>query len=111
MKLIYAQLWLRKFIHYNINKYDDGIFNNKLNRAVINLSHRVFKSHSIRGHNTRQEIRQQLQKFCEVELEKYDKKWIVKSPNHGYVKSVHPSIFSRIINAIKRLIIGRKEVK
>jgi hypothetical protein len=68
MKLIYAKFWLRKYIKYNINKFDEKTFENKLNRAVITLSHTVFKSHGFHGHITRQEIRKQLQAFVELEL-------------------------------------------
>jgi hypothetical protein len=107
MKLIYAKFWLRKFIKYNINKLDDKTFNYKLGRAVINLSHRVFKSHGFHGHSTRQEIRQQLQDFIKIELKKYDKKWVIKSPNQGYMKPIRPSIFSRIISVVKRWITGK----
>ena len=101
MKLIYAKFWLRKFIKYN-HKLDDKTFSHNLNRHVINLSHRVFKSRGFRGHNTRQEIRRQLQDFVEIELKKYDKKWVVKSPNHGALKPVRLSILSRIIQFLRR---------
>lgn len=68
MKLIYAKLWLKKYIKYNHNNLDE----NKLNRAIINLSHRVYKSHGQRGHNVRQSIRAQLVEYSKAELAKYD---------------------------------------
>jgi len=67
MKLIYAKLWLKKYIKYNYDKLDE----NKLNRAIINLSHRVYKSHGIKGHNTRQKIRQTLVEYSKIELVRY----------------------------------------
>ena len=68
MKLIYAELWLKKYIKYNHDKLDE----NKLNRAIINLSHRVYKSHGMKGHNVRQSIRSQLVEYSKAELAKYD---------------------------------------
>ena len=68
MKLIYAKLWLKKFIKYNHDNLDE----NKLNRAIINLSHRVYKSHGQRGHNVRQSIRSQLVEYSKTELARYD---------------------------------------
>lgn len=53
MKMIYARLWLKKYIKYNHAKFDDKTFNRKLNWAIVNLSHRVYKAHSLRGHNDR----------------------------------------------------------
>ena len=108
MKLVYAKFWLRKFIKYNVSKLNERAFNSRLNRAVICLSHRVFKSHGFHGHSTRQEIRQQLQEFVGTELQKYGKKWTIRSPNHGYLKSVEMSIFSRIIYYLKGLVTIRR---
>jgi hypothetical protein len=68
MKLIYAKLWLKKYIKYNHDNLDE----NKLNRAIINLSHRVYKSHGSRGHNVRQSIRAQLVEYSKAELARYD---------------------------------------
>lgn len=68
MKLIYAKLWLKKYIKYNHNELDE----NKLNRAIINLSHRVYKSHGRHGHNVRQNIRSQLVEYSKSELARYD---------------------------------------
>lgn len=67
MELIYAKLWLKKYIKYNYNKLDE----NKLNRAIINLSHRVYKSRGMKGHNTRQKIRQILVEYSKIELARY----------------------------------------
>ena len=68
MKLIYAKLWIKKYIKYNHNNLDE----NELNRAIINLSHRVFKSRGLKGHNTRQKIRQILVNYSKIELSKYN---------------------------------------
>lgn len=68
MKLRYAKLWLKKYIKYNYNKLDE----NKLNRAIINLSHRVYKSHGTKGHNVRQHIRGVLVDYSKEELSKYN---------------------------------------
>src|SRR5271157_1027561 len=67
MKLIYAKLWLKKWIKYNHDDLDE----NKLNRAIINLSHRVYKSYGLKGHNTRQKIRQILKDYSKIELANY----------------------------------------
>lgn len=93
MILKYAKLWLRKFIKYN-HELNNKTLSYKLNRAVINLSHRVFKSRGTRGHSIRQKIRRQLQNFVVIELNKYNKNWTIKSPNYGYVKS--PSFLGRL---------------
>lgn len=68
MKLIYAKLWLKKYIRYNHGNLDE----NKLNRAIINLSHRVYKSHGGRGHNVRQSIRSTLVEYSKTELATYN---------------------------------------
>lgn len=68
MKLIYAKLWLKKYIKYNHNKLDE----NKLNRAIINLSHRVYKSHGRKGHNVRQNVRATLVEYSKNELANYN---------------------------------------
>ena len=57
MKMMYARLQLKKYIKYNHSKFDNKTLNRKLNLAIVNLSHRVYKSHGIRGHNGRQRIR------------------------------------------------------
>lgn len=104
MKLIYAKLWLRKYIKYNFYKLD----NNRLNRNIINLSHRVFKSKGLQGHITRQEIRKQLQDFVKIELESYNKNWEIKNPNAGYVSK--PSIFKRLLNYLRNWFIEHPKV-
>ena len=71
MKLIYAKLWLKKYIKYNYDKFDEKTFNRKLNWAIVNLSHRVYKSHGLRGHNTRQKIRKILWDYSKTELKLY----------------------------------------
>ncbi len=63
----YAKLWLKKYIKYKHDHLDE----NKLNRAIINLSHRVYKSHGRRGHNVRQSIRSQLVDYSRTELARY----------------------------------------
>lgn len=97
MKLIYAKLWLKKFIKYNHANLDE----NKLNRAIINLSHRVYKSHGQRGHNVRQSIRAQLVEYSKAELARYNVTF--KRPlkvNYKY-RHVRVAPYS-IIRAIKR---------
>jgi hypothetical protein len=89
MKLIYAKLWLKKFIKYNQDKFDVKTFNRKLNWAIVNLSHRVYKSHGLKGHNTRQEIRKTLWSYSRAELNQY-----------------RPSLISRIISYLKKILTG-----
>lgn len=84
MKLIYAKLWLKKFIKYNYGKFDDKTLNGKINWAIVNLSHRVYKSHGLRGHNTRQQIRKILWNYSKQELRQY-----------------RPSLLQRIMDFIK----------
>jgi len=93
MKIIYAKLWLRKFIKYNYKKENNSL-SHELNRNVITLSHRVYKTRGKRGHDVRQKIRQELQNFVMVELKKYKKNWVIRSSGYGYIKS--PSFLSRL---------------
>ena len=86
MKVIYAKLWLKKWIYYNYNKFDNKkAFDRELNWKIVNLSHRVFKSHGLRGHNTRQQIRKLLWTYSKQESRKY---W--------------PSLTNKILNYLKR---------
>ncbi len=87
MKMMYARLWLKKYIKYNHAKVDNKIFNHKLNRAIVHLSHRVYKSHGLRGHNVRQRIRKLLWNYSNMELKKY-----------------RPSIINKIVSYLKRVI-------
>jgi|GEM_PF-6795892 len=87
MKLKYAKLWLKKWIKYNYVKYDKKTFNRKLDRKIKDISHRVYKSHGLKGHNTRQMIRKKLWAYCKMELKRY-----------------RPSTINRIQNFIKRFI-------
>jgi hypothetical protein len=87
MKMIYAKMWLKKWIKYNHDKFDDKTFNCKLNWKIVNLSHRVFKSHGLRGHNTRQAIRKQLWAYSKMELRQY-----------------HPSMVDRMLSYLKRIL-------
>ena len=87
MKLIYAKLWLKKWIKYNHDKFDEKLFNRKLNWAIVNLSHRVYKSHGLKGHNTRQQIRKTLWAYSKAELKQY-----------------RPSMINKVINYLKGLI-------
>lgn len=87
MKMMYARLWLKKYIKYNYSKFDDQTLNHKLDRAIVNLSHRVYKSHGLRGHNGRQKIRKSLWDYSNMELKKY-----------------RPSIFSKIVSYLKRIV-------
>jgi hypothetical protein len=86
MKLIYAKFWLKKYIKYNYDKFDEKTFNHKLNWAIINLSHRVCKTHGLRGHNIRQNIRKTLWSYNKTELKYY-----------------RPSMMDKIICYIKRI--------
>jgi len=90
MKLIYAKLWLKKYIKYNYDKFDEKTFNRKLKWAIVNLSHRVYKSHGLRGHGGRQNIRKILWNYSKQELKQY-----------------RPSITSKIISYLKKVIMGR----
>lgn len=89
MKMIYAKLWLNKFIKYNYGKYHPSVLRGKTNWAIVNLSHRVDKRHGIVGHNSRQNIRKLLWKHCDVELKKYQ-----------------PSLLRRIMNFLRKHILG-----
>jgi len=85
MRKLHARFWLRKLIKNH--EGDDFNLAQTLNRAVINLSHRVFKGRRRRGHNIRQKIRMELHVFLKKELKKYGKEWEIKSPNRGIIKS------------------------
>jgi hypothetical protein len=90
MKLIYTKLWLKKWIRYNHNKFNDkNALNRELNWKIVNLSHRIFKSHGLRGHNTRQQIRKQLWAYSKKELRQY-----------------YPSVLDRIVNYLRRILLG-----
>lgn len=105
MKLIYAKLWLKKFIKYNHEK-EPSILQRDLNRNVITLSHRVFKSRGERGHSIRQDIRLKLHKFIQAELPNYNKYWKIKSPNSGYLGA--PSLLDILKKYLKRFRFGRR---
>ncbi|MBI2101728.1 hypothetical protein HYT53_03885 [Candidatus Woesearchaeota archaeon] len=85
--MVYARLWFKKYIKHNHAKFDDKTFNHKLNLAIVNLSHRVYKSHGLRGHNGRQRIRKLLWNYSNMELKKY-----------------RPSIINKIVSYLKRVI-------
>jgi predicted metallopeptidase len=87
MEMKYAKLWLKKFIKYNHKKFDGKTFNRKLNWAIVNLSHRVFKSRGLRGHNIRQNIRKELWVYSRMELKHYQ-----------------PSMINRIVSYLKQII-------
>ena len=92
MKLLYAKLWVKKFIKYNYDKFDEKTFNRKLNWAIVNLSHRVYKKHGLKSHNIRQKIRKTLWDCGKMEL-----KWYPQS------FKPQPSIMSRIASYLKRI--------
>lgn len=99
MKLIYAKLWLKKYIQYNHNRLDE----NKLNRAIINLSHRVYKSHGMKGHNVRQSIRATLVEYSKIELARYNvalQRPLQIRYKHRYVQ---PTLFTHIKSFFRRL--------
>jgi hypothetical protein len=105
MKLIYAKLWLKKYIKYNHSKLDE----NKLNRAIINLSHRVYKSHSQKGHNVRQNIRGILVEYSKVELARYGvefKKPLKTKYGKHPVITRKQSFVDKIINYLKNIFNG-----
>ena len=78
---------VKKYIKYNHDKFDKKVFKHRLNRAIVNLSHRVYKSHGIRGHNVRQKIRKLLWNYSNMELKKY-----------------RPSMISKIVSYLKRVM-------
>lgn len=92
MRKYHARFQLREIIkdhelHRQVIHSDDFDVAQTLNRAVITLSHRIFKGRRRRGHNIRQKIRRELHWFIKNEFRKYDKEWIIKSPNCGVIKS------------------------
>ena len=87
MEIMYARLWLKKYIKYNHDKFDKKIFKHRLNLAIVHLSHRVYKTHGLRGHNVRQNIRKLLWNYSNMELKKY-----------------RPSIINKIVSYLKRII-------
>ena len=87
MKMMYARLWLKKYIKYNHDKFDKKTFKHRLNRAIVHFSHRVYKTHGLRGHNVRQNIRKLLWNYSNTELKKY-----------------HPSLFTKIVIYLKRFM-------
>jgi hypothetical protein len=102
MKLIYAKLWLKKYIKYNYSKLNE----NKLNRAIINLSHRVYKSHDMKGHNTRQKIRQILVEYSKTELFRYGvefRKPLKTKYWKRHVITRKQSFINKIINYLKNI--------
>ena len=82
--MIYAKLWVKKYIKYNHDKFDEKTFNRKLNWAIVNLSHRVWKTRDAKGHDIRQKIRKQLWGYSKTELKQY-----------------RPSVMDKIINYLK----------
>ena len=106
MKLLYAKLWLKKYIKYNHNKLDE----NKLNRAIINLSHRVYKSRGIKGHNVRQKIRDTLVEYSKIELASYNMTFnrpLKTRYRRRYVIVKRPSLIDRVLRSLKRIITGK----
>ena len=100
MKLIYAKLWLKKWIKYHHNNLDE----NQLNRAIINLSHRVYKQHGLKGHNTRQKIRQILVNYSKIELAKYNVSF--QRPLKAHYKYRYPRVPAyRAMRAIGRILL------
>ncbi len=85
MKLIYAKFWVKKYIKYNHDKFDDRTFDKKLNWAIVNLSHRVYKFHGARGHNIRHGIRKTLWNYAKIELRSY-----------------RPSLLDRFVSYLKK---------
>ena len=63
MKLIYAKLWVKKYLRYNPGSVRGGGVSNRLNRAITHLSHRVHRKHGMEGHNGRQDIRRKLRRL------------------------------------------------
>jgi len=92
MKLIYAKLWLKKYIKYNHIKYERKTLKTKVYGNIVQLSHRVFKGHGLRGHNIRQNIRKQLLAYALIEM------------NHYYPTTRSQSLLSRILGFFKRIM-------
>ena len=102
MKLIYAKLWLKKYIKYNHDNLDE----NDLNKAIINLSHRVFKSHGLKGHNTRQKIRQILVNYSKIELAKYNVSFEKPLKAHYINHSKYPRVRAHwAMRVVKRILL------
>jgi len=91
MKLIFAKLWLKKYIKYNYEKFDGKTFNRKLNWAIVNLSHRVCKLHSQKGHDIRQEMRKTLWAYGKVEIRNYQPTFIGRILRH--IRKLWRSLF------------------
>ncbi len=60
MKFFYARCWISKYLRYHPNGADGPYISNSLDRAIVRLSHRVYRGHGLRGHNIRQAIRKRL---------------------------------------------------
>ena len=107
MKLIYAKLWLKKYIKYNHDNLDE----NDLNKAIINLSHRVFKSHGLKGHNTRQKIRQILVNYSKIELAKYNVSFEKPLKAHYINHGKYPRIRARwAVRTSKRVLLSLAKI-
>lgn len=90
MELFYAKKWLKRYIKYNWDKYDEDTLKRKINWEIVHLSHRVYKTHGLKGHNVRQDIRKKLWDYANVELKNYNLK--------------KTSIIRKIISYLKRSI-------
>ncbi|OJT94738.1 hypothetical protein Micr_00768 [Candidatus Micrarchaeum sp.] len=102
MKLIYAKLWLKKYIKYNHDNLDE----NDLNKAIINLSHRVFRSHGLKDHNTRQKIRQILVNYSKIELAKYNVSFEKPLKAHYINHGKYPRVRARwAMRVVKRILL------
>ena len=88
MRLFYAKMWIKKYLYYNHAKYDEDILKLNTWRAIVNLSHRVYKTHGLRGHDGRQKIRKVLWAYALKELHRYH----------------HPSLLDRIVNYLRTAI-------
>lgn len=107
MKLIYAKLWLKKYIKYNHDNLDE----NDLNKAIINLSHRVFKSHGLKGHNTRQKIRQILVNYSKIELAKYNVSFEKPLKAHYINHGKYPRVRARwAVRTSKRVLLSLAKI-
>ena len=85
MKLQYAKYWINKYLIYHP-------YNSVNYRDIINLSHRVCKSHGLRGHNIRQSIRRHLRFYSNGVSDKLNNQHL----NHIKIFNTHTNTWDII---------------
>lgn len=63
MRMSNARKEVEDFVSKNKGKIDDALYEKKLSDLIIDLSHRIYKEYSSRGHLIRQQIRKELREF------------------------------------------------